>query len=269
MQLQCFHWPPEAEDFFVQRIERHFGLPRERRVELCRWGNGGRGLNADKALVTCADVVKVGHFRHEIDFRERQATGGLFLIDAAANATLGTALDLVVRRLVLNIVVLSEIDQATIAQDIQVGSTSFKRNVFRRIKKLVVTDQLGLVEAPYFIARSKAIEQHLIQTEQITAARVVVARADGRLLEAFTATADSQVDTRKIATTGNPDFFVCRPIAMPLGGDFRAVQDCFLCNILKNRSPCCLGHGFLAERREGSSNEKGNKDNFFHGRQLN
>lgn len=160
-------------------------MRRESSIKLCRRRNGRRRLDTNQALVTRTDIVQVGLLGHEVDFSQREATGGLFQVDATANTTLGTTLDLLVRCLVLNVVVLSQINQMTIAQYIQVGTSCLKCNVFRSIKQLVVTDQLGLVETPHFVARSKTVEKHLIQTEQITTARVVVARTNGGLFEAL------------------------------------------------------------------------------------
>jgi hypothetical protein len=45
------------------------------------------------------------------------------------------------------------------------------------------------------------------------------------LLEAFAATTGGEINTRKVATAGNADFFIGRPVGMPFGGHFRAVQN--------------------------------------------
>ena len=236
----------------VQGVEGGFGLAGEGAADRAGGGDGGDGLAADEALVAGADVVEVGGFSDQVDFGQRQAAAGLFEVDAAADAALGAFFDLVVGGFVLDVVVFGEVDELAVAQDVEGGAAGFEGDAFGGVEEFVVADELGFVEAADFVPRREAVEDHLVEAEQDAAAGVVVAGADRGLFEAFAAAAGGQVHAREVAAAGYPDFFVGRPVGVPLRGHFRTVQDGALGDFFQGGG----GGSLLGKGRQGGKDEQ-------------
>ena len=109
--------------------------------------------------------MQVGISRGQIDVGQGQTACRLLDVNALADAGLGALLQLLKRRLVLNVIFLGKKHQLPRTNDIEIGATRLKRDVFRGIEQFKVTDQFGLAQALDLAGRGKTVEDHLVQRQ--------------------------------------------------------------------------------------------------------
>ena len=200
--------------------------------ELTRRDDGGRRLGIDQALVTGSHVMQVGGFGRQVDFRQGQAAAGLLKVNATADTGLGPAQQLLVGRLVLDVVILGQVQQITIAQHVDIGLRGFERDALGSIEQFVVTDQTRLVETLDVVVGGKAVEQQLVETQPVIGPRVVECFRI-RLLEVLAADPGVEVNSRQQAAARHADFLLRRLVIVPFGGHFRAVEYRLLSHFLE------------------------------------
>lgn len=239
-----------------------------------RWREGDvRGSLVDDALVTRGDVMQVGRLGGQVDFGQRQTAGCLLEIDAAAATGLGAAQQLFERRAVLNVVVFGKIDEEAVAQHVKVGAACFEGDVVDRLEEFVVAHQLGLVQSFDFVARGKAVEQHLVEADQLAGAIVVTLvvgfrAAEHRLLDIFAPGPGHHIDARQVAAEGDADLLDRSLEVVVLGIHFGAVHDRLLSDLTQPREARVAfrrsGLGRQPDQRKGGEQQGGEDSSVSH-----
>lgn len=184
--------------------------------------------------------MQVGGFGGQVDFGQRQTAGGLLQVDTATDTGLGAAQQLLEGGAVLNVVVLCEIDQETVADHVEVGTRSLERDGLGSIEQFVVTHQLGFAEALDLVTRGKAVKNHLVEADQPAVAVVVallrqLGATDKRLLKVFATGTGDQINLGQETTARDIDFIDRSLKVVLLGNHLWIIQHCFLGNFSQRR----------------------------------
>ena len=116
--------------------------------------------------------MQVGVRRGQVDVGQRQAAGRLVDIDPLADARRRAALQLLMRDMVLEIIVLGQADLLAVAGDVEIGARGFERGVLGRIEQFEIAHQLGLAQALDLAGRGETVEEHLPQRQRALVAMV-------------------------------------------------------------------------------------------------
>ena len=215
---------------------------------------------AHHAVVARGDVVQVGHVGEKVRLGQRQAGAALLDVDAAADARLEAAADLVERDLVLHVVVFGELHEAAKAQHVVVGARGLERGLLGGVCELEIAHAAQVVEARHLVACSQAVPEQLRHGEADASLRE--APVGGR--EALGGLAGApdvgvRVQARVISAAGDVDLVASGTKGVEARRDVGVGQNGFL-----RRIPERVRR--LRRRADGTDDERATEI-FFHDRQ--
>ena len=244
--LDVFHGRTQGRVVFQGIGQRRFGTARQGLGQ----GFGGRHvfrwLFADNAHIACRHVVQIGVGGGQIDVSQRQAARRLIDVDPLANAGIGTAAQLLVGRLVLQIVFFGQLRLGAETHDIEPGPPGFEGGVFRGVEQFKIAHQLGAPQALDFAGGGKAVENHLPQAQRLLV--TVIRLIDPRLLllGRNPSRPGRQIDLGKETATRHADFLFRFAEGVPASLHIRAFDHRCLRGILE-------GHDLLRTRQRRQS----------------